>query len=101
MRAIRDLGAKAGIALNPATPLGALEEVLPLADFVLVMSVNPGFGGQTFLPAAKTGLGRDAKVSSHVLVTIDKGRVTGERAGFLNKSLMKQVGGALKVQLAL
>ncbi len=56
---------------------------------------------ETLLPAAKTGLGRDAKVSSHVLITIDKSRVTGERRGFLNKSLMKQVAAALKVQLAL
>lgn len=47
---IRDGGAKAGVALNPATPLETLAEILPLLDFVLVMSVNPGFAGQTFLP---------------------------------------------------
>ncbi|MFN6964027.1 MAG: ribulose-phosphate 3-epimerase [Pyrinomonadaceae bacterium] len=46
---IRDAGAKAGIAINPATPLVALEEALPFADFVLLMSVNPGFGGQKFI----------------------------------------------------
>lgn len=46
---IRDAGAKCGIAINPATPLGALEEALPYADFILVMSVNPGFGGQKFI----------------------------------------------------
>lgn len=46
---IRDAGAKAGIAINPATPLVALEEALPYADFVLLMSVNPGFGGQRFI----------------------------------------------------
>jgi ribulose-phosphate 3-epimerase len=49
---IRAAGGKAGIALNPATPLAALEEALPFADFVLVMSVNPGFGGQAFIPTA-------------------------------------------------
>jgi ribulose-phosphate 3-epimerase len=49
---IRELGAKAGVVLNPATPLGALDEALGAADFVLVMSVNPGFGGQRFIPAA-------------------------------------------------
>jgi ribulose-phosphate 3-epimerase len=49
---IREAGAKAGIAINPATPLSALEEALPYADFVLVMSVNPGFGGQSFIPAS-------------------------------------------------
>jgi ribulose-phosphate 3-epimerase len=41
---------KAGVALNPATPASQLEEVLPELDFVLVMSVNPGFGGQKFIP---------------------------------------------------
>jgi ribulose-phosphate 3-epimerase len=49
---IRELGARAGVVLNPATPLGALDGILEDADFVLVMSVNPGFGGQAFLPAS-------------------------------------------------
>lgn len=43
-------GARAGVALNPSTPLGALEEILPDLDYVLVMSVNPGFSGQGFIP---------------------------------------------------
>ena len=50
VRQIRQSGAKAGVALNPATPLAAVEMVLPLVDMVLVMSVNPGFGGQKFIP---------------------------------------------------
>jgi len=49
LTAIREAGAQAGIAINPATPLSALEEALPFADFVLLMSVNPGFGGQKFI----------------------------------------------------
>lgn len=49
LSSIRDAGAKCGIAINPATPLGALEEAIPFADFILVMSVNPGFGGQKFI----------------------------------------------------
>jgi ribulose-phosphate 3-epimerase len=49
LTAIREAGAQAGIAINPATPLAALEEALPFADFVLLMSVNPGFGGQKFI----------------------------------------------------
>jgi len=49
---IRELGAKAGVALNPATPPGVLEHVLDDLDLVLVMSVNPGFGGQAFIPGA-------------------------------------------------
>jgi len=48
---IRSLGRKAGAALNPATPIGALEEVLDDIDYVLIMSVNPGWGGQSFIPA--------------------------------------------------
>jgi ribulose-phosphate 3-epimerase len=52
LRAIQELGIPAGVVINPATPVSAIEEVLELADFVLVMSVNPGFGGQKFLPGA-------------------------------------------------
>jgi ribulose-phosphate 3-epimerase len=49
---IRELGAKAGVALNPSTPASALEYVLDDLDLVLVMSVNPGFGGQSLIPSA-------------------------------------------------
>jgi len=47
--AIKALGIRAGVSLNPATPIHALEEVLPMLDMVLVMTVNPGFGGQEFI----------------------------------------------------
>lgn len=47
---IKDLGLQAGVTLNPATPLSALEEILNDVDLVLIMAVNPGFGGQSFLP---------------------------------------------------
>lgn len=50
--AIRDLGCRPGVVLNPATPLVALEEILPFVDYVLLMSVNPGFGGQSFIGTA-------------------------------------------------
>lgn len=56
--AIREAGAKAGVAINPATPLVMLEEALPYADFVLLMSVNPGFGGQKFIPTSLDKLRR-------------------------------------------
>ena len=52
LAAIRKKGALAGVAINPATPLVALEEALPFADYILLMSVNPGFGGQKFIPTA-------------------------------------------------
>jgi len=49
---LRGRGVRPGVAVNPATPLTALDEILPELDFVLLMSVNPGFGGQRFLPAS-------------------------------------------------
>src|SRR5437763_12324869 len=52
LQAIRALGKKAGVSLNPATPVSSIEHVVDLIDLVLVMSVNPGFGGQAFIPAA-------------------------------------------------
>lgn len=51
IRHIKDLGVKAGVALNPATPLNVVEYVLEDLDFILIMTVNPGFGGQKFLPS--------------------------------------------------
>jgi len=54
VEAIKELGVRAGVSLNPATPLASLEEILPYVDLVLIMSVNPGFGGQTFIPATLT-----------------------------------------------
>ena len=55
---IKKRGVKVGISLNPGTPPVAIWEVLPLLDLVLVMSVNPGFGGQTFIPASLSKLER-------------------------------------------
>ena len=52
VQAIHDLGCRAGVALNPATPLITLEEILSDVDLVLIMSVNPGFGGQSFIPGS-------------------------------------------------
>ncbi len=49
---IKDLGCRAGVSLKPATPVAAIEDALPLADIVLVMSVEPGYGGQAFMPEA-------------------------------------------------
>jgi ribulose-phosphate 3-epimerase len=51
---IRELGARAGVAINPATPVGVLEEIAGELDHVLVMTVNPGFGGQTFIPRTES-----------------------------------------------
>jgi ribulose-phosphate 3-epimerase len=55
---IKELGVKAGVTLNPATPLVTLEEVLPEVDQVLIMSVNPGFGGQSYIPGSTAKIAR-------------------------------------------
>lgn len=52
VRNIQSLGAKAGVVINPAMPVSVLEDILDVADYILVMSVNPGFGGQKFIPNA-------------------------------------------------
>ncbi len=59
---IQSLGMKAGVALNPATPLGMLEEILPDIDLLLIMTVNPGFGGQTFIDEIISKIERSAQL---------------------------------------
>ena len=58
LMAIKERGAQAGVAINPLTPLAHLEEALPYANFILLMSVNPGFGGQKFIPTSVDKLRR-------------------------------------------
>jgi len=75
---IKELGVKAGVTLNPATPLNTLEEILPLVHQVLVMTVNPGFGGQAYIPASNDKVSRlrhmlDERGLSHVELEVDGG----------------------------
>ena len=75
---IKELGVKAGVTLNPATPLNTLEEILPEVHQVLVMTVNPGFGGQSFIKASTDKVSRLRKMLierdlSHVEVEVDGG----------------------------
>ena len=72
---IRQHGIAAGVAINPATALGALSDALPFADFVLVMSVNPGFGGQRFIPesVAKIRRLRELCAGRELDITVDGG----------------------------
>lgn len=75
---IKELGVKAGITLNPATPLVTLEEILPEVDQVLIMSVNPGFGGQYYIPGSTAKIARarqmlDERGLSHVELEVDGG----------------------------
>jgi ribulose-phosphate 3-epimerase len=77
VHAIKALGAKAGVVINPATPARAIEEVAADVDFVVVMSVNPGFGGQTFIPRSESKV-REVRalldaIGSQAQVEIDGG----------------------------
>jgi len=74
---IHEHGIKAGVALNPATSLSTIEEILPYVDMVLIMSVNPGFGGQEFIPTMLDKLARlkqlVAKQQHEILIQVDGG----------------------------
>ncbi|WP_018756534.1 ribulose-phosphate 3-epimerase [Paenibacillus terrigena] len=75
---IKEQGVKAGVALNPATPLSAIEEVLEDLDMVLIMTVNPGFGGQSFIESTLSKITRlrnmlDARGLQHVHIEVDGG----------------------------
>ena len=83
---IKEAGMKAGVALNPATPVSALEEILPFVDLILVMTVNPGFGGQEFIPSM---LGKVEEVADMIrrrrkkaILEVDGG-ITEQNAGDL------------------
>lgn len=65
LQSIKDMGVKAGVALNPHTPVSVLEEILPMADMVLLMSVNPGFGGQKFIEST---LQKTEKLKKEILI---------------------------------
>ena len=89
VESIRAAGAKAGVAIVPSTPASALEELLPALDLVLVMTVNPGFGGQALIPACLAKAARLAKAREETgldyLVSIDGGA---------NKSTMPAIAAA-------
>ena len=81
LQAIRALGKKAGVTLNPGTPVETIENVIDLVDLILVMSVNPGFGGQKFIPAAIDKIARlRAMVGARPIDIEVDGGVTAETA---------------------
>jgi len=87
LSAIRDLGRKAGVALNPATPESAVEYVLDRLDLILVMSVNPGFGGQAFIPAVVDKIARLRAMAGGRPVHIEvDGGVTPETAPLVTRA---------------
>lgn len=74
---IKELGKKAGISLNPATPVSSIEEIMPFVDLVLVMSVNPGFGGQSFIETSIEKVKKVKKLADElnpdVIIEVDGG----------------------------
>jgi ribulose-phosphate 3-epimerase len=95
---IRKLGCQPGVVLNPATPLLALEEILPFVDYVLLMSVNPGFGGQSFIETAldKVSRLRDMieRRSLNVKIEIDGGIDTRNVAEVVRRGAQWLVAGS-------
>src|SRR5258708_39954364 len=83
LQLIKSLGKRAGVALNPATPPEAIDYVLDLIDLVLVMSVNPGFGGQSFLPTQ-----------------LDKIRTLRKRVDYLGRPVDLEVDGGINPETA-
>jgi ribulose-phosphate 3-epimerase len=82
LQAIRALGKKAGVTLNPATPESTIEHVIDLCDLILVMSVNPGFGGQAFIPAALEKIRNLRAMAGGRAIDIEvDGGVTPQNAG--------------------
>ncbi len=96
---IRELGAHPGVTLNPATPLVALEEILPYVDQVLVMSVNPGFGGQSYIPTSSDKITRlrqmlDARGLQRVDIEVDGGLHPDNVAGVVEAGANVIVAGS-------
>jgi len=82
---IKESGVRAGVTLNPATPLIALEEILPYVDLILIMSVNPGFGGQAYIPTSTARIARlrrmlDDRRLAHIELEVDGGIHPGNAA---------------------
>lgn len=87
LQAIRALGKKAGVSLNPGTPESVIEHVLDRVDLILLMTVNPGFGGQAFIPAVLEKVRRvKAMVGSRPIDIEVDGGVTGETAALVAKA---------------
>ncbi|HYW61537.1 MAG TPA: ribulose-phosphate 3-epimerase [Xanthobacteraceae bacterium] len=87
LQAIRALGKKAGVTLNPGTPESTIEHVIDLVDLILVMSVNPGFGGQAFIPAAAEKISRLRALAGARPIDIEvDGGITPETAPLVTRA---------------
>lgn len=87
LQTIRALGKKVGVTLNPATPISVLEDVLDDVDLILVMSVNPGFGGQKFIPSALDRIARIKSLIGNRPIELEvDGGITAETIGAAHKA---------------
>lgn len=84
---IKSLGAKAGVVLNPAIPVNTLEEIIYYVDYVLIMSVNPGFGGQKFIPQTLLKV----KKLKNLMETTDRTDILIEMDGGINKDNINKI----------
>ena len=96
---IKQLGVTAGVALNPATPLTMIEEILPYVDLVLVMSVNPGFGGQSYIPTSTDKIARlrrmlDERGLGNIDLQVDGGVHHGNVAEIVRAGVTNIVAGS-------
>lgn len=98
IQSIKEHGVKAGVTLNPATPVHSLEEILPDVDLVLIMSVNPGFGGQTFIASCfskiRTVRRMLDQIGSRALLEVDGGVKTDNAAQILEAGANVLVAGS-------
>jgi ribulose-phosphate 3-epimerase len=94
---IRELGMKAGVTLNPHTPVSILEEIIDLVDIVLIMSVNPGFGGQKFIQSSVRKVEKTRnlieKAGSKALIEVDGGIDLSNAASLFNAGMSVLVTG--------
>jgi ribulose-phosphate 3-epimerase len=87
LQAVRALGKKAGVTLNPGTPIEAIEPVVDIVDLILVMSVNPGFGGQSFIPFAAEKISRLRALAGFRPIDIEvDGGITAETAALVARA---------------
>ncbi len=96
LQAIRALGKKAGVTMNPATPVASIEHVIDMVDLILIMSVNPGFGGQSFIPSALDKL-REVRTlvgARPIDIEVDGGITAGNAAKAVQASANVLVAGS-------
>jgi ribulose-phosphate 3-epimerase len=85
LQTIKSHGVKAGVSLNPSTPIESIREVLPMVDLILIMTVNPGFGGQSFIPLF------DKIAAARMMIDAQKHPIDLEVDGGINPETAKQV----------